>query len=217
VTVSPQIENNVAVSRPAGLGVSSATWYGPDGQVIASLSVSGQQAAAQARALAVSERRPIAAALIKHLAIFRRPVPPPATIKPLPHRTAAKLALNHGYGLNVAEARFVPYPGTPGVWLVPGSKGISMLNLTSRGGSGGDAPVAMVLSGAMIGADFGPHRETISGVVPDVNPTVTLVLAGGARRTVSVIDNVYSVGLTPQAVAVIAKDAAGHTVTNRAP
>jgi len=28
VTVYPKVENNVAVSRAVGLGVSSATWYG---------------------------------------------------------------------------------------------------------------------------------------------------------------------------------------------
>jgi hypothetical protein len=52
-------------------------------------------------------------------------------------------------------------------------------------------------------------------LVPDGNPSVTVVLASGARKTVAVIDNVYSV--TGRVTAIIARDAGGRRITIRAP
>jgi hypothetical protein len=229
LSVYPHVENNVAVATASGFeALSSATWYGPDGHVIATLSPQAQRAAEQAQAFAQSVHRPIAPALIRHLAVFRRPVPPPARIKPLP-RQAAILVTNQPYDLNVSQARFIPYPGTAGVWLIPGTQGISMLNqepcerLGKRrirvcgGFSGGNAPTRMVLSGAMVSGLFGPHRETIWGVAPDGNATVTAMLADGTRRTILVVDNVYTITLKPQSVQIIEKDAGGHLTSNRAP
>jgi hypothetical protein len=46
---------------------------------------------------------------------------------------------------------------------------------------------------------------------------VTVVLAGGATRTVPVIDNVYSITLTRRAEVLIAQNAAGQRVTTRVP
>ncbi len=69
----------------------------------------------------------------------------------------------------------------------------------------------------MIGTSFGSNGETVHGLAPDGNPTVTVMLAGGATRTVRVIDNVYSITLHPQAVSVIMKDAAGRRITIKAP
>jgi hypothetical protein len=66
-------------------------------------------------ALAESAHKPIAPALIEQFAIFDRRVPPPATIEPLPEPLAARVARSGGYGPNVADARFVPYPGTSGL------------------------------------------------------------------------------------------------------
>ena len=217
VTVYPKVENNVAVARAAGLGVSSATWYGSDGRVITSYNELAQRLAEETSLLAGSARRPIAAALIKHFAIFRRPVPAPAAIRHLPRRTAIVIA-RHGYGLNVTQARFVPYPGTPGLWVIPGASGVSMAPLAGPGGGAGDnVPVSMALSGGMISTSCCSRDETVQGLVPDGNPTVTVMLAGGATRTVPVIDNVYSVTATEKVVSVIAKDAAGHGVTIHAP
>jgi hypothetical protein len=217
VTVYPKVESNVAVSRAAGLGVSSATWYGPGGRVIASYNERAQREAAQAHALAASAREPIAAALVEHFAIFRRPVPPPASIKPLPRRTASVIT-NQGYGLNVTQARFVPYPGTPGLWVIPGSHGVSMAEVGSGGGSGNNVPVSMALSGGMITTTCcPPPGQTVSGLVPDGNRTVTVVLAGGATRTVPVIDSVYSITVAGRVTAVIGRDAGGRQITIKAP
>jgi hypothetical protein len=224
VTVHPEIKNNIAVAdATSSAGLSTATWYGPDGRVIASLSPIAQQNAEQARALAASARDRIAAALIEHFAIFRRPVPPPATIKQPPKRIAVAAIGNYGYNqdngyrLNVAQARFVPYPGTTGFWVIPGSRGVGIANGTYGGGANPLSGPGSALSGGMIGTSFGSHGETVHGLAPDGNRTVTVVLAGGATRTVPVIDNVYSITLHPQAVSVIMKDSAGRRTTIRAP
>ncbi len=218
VTVYPKVESNVAVSRAAGPGVSSATWYGPGGRVIASYNERAQREAAQAHALAASARQPIAAALVEQFAILRRPVPPPASIKPLPRRTAIVIT-NQGYGLNITQARFVPYPGTPGLWVIPGSHGVSMAQIRPDGvGGGNNVPVSMALSGGMITTTCcTPPGETVWGLVPDGNRTVTVVLAGGAIRTVPVIDNVYSITVTGRVTAIIGKDAGGRRTTIKAP
>ena len=176
-----------------------------------------QREAEQTQALAASAREPIAAALVEHFAIFRRPVPPPASIKPLPRRAAVVIA-NQGYGLNVTQARFVPYPGTPGYWVIPGSQGISMAQIRPHGdGGGGNVPVSMALSGGMITTTCCNPGETVWGLVPDGDRTVTVVLAGAATRTVPVIDNVYSITVTGRITAIIAKDAGGRRITIKAP
>jgi hypothetical protein len=218
VTVYPKVESNVAVSRAVGLGVSSATWYGPSGRVIASYNERAQREAEQAHALAASARQPVAAALIEHFAIFRRPVPPPASIKPLPRRTAVVIT-NQDYGLNITEARFVPYSGTPGYWVIPGSQGVSMAEIKTDGGSeGGNVPLSMALSGGMITSTCcTSNGETVWGLIPDGNRTVTVVLVGGATRTVPVIDNVYSITVTGRVTAIIGKDGSGRRITIKAP
>jgi hypothetical protein len=186
--------------------------------VIASYNEVAQQRAEAAHALAASARQPIALALIEHFAIFRRPVPPPATIKQLQERTAVVIA-RQGYGLNVRQARFVPYPGTPGLWVIPGARGVSIAQLGRGGpGAGNSVPVSLALSGGMISTTCCVSRsESVWGLVPDGNPTVTVVLAGGATRTVRVIDNVYSIIVTRRALSVIAKDGAGHRIMINAP
>jgi len=216
----PQIENNVAVTRVAGpQGLSDATWYGAHGQVIASVSPQAQRQALQARALAASERDPIAPELAAHFAIFRRPVPPPASNTFPPARIARGAIGNYGYDqdngyrVNVAQARFVPYPGTAGFWVIPGTRGVSMAAL----GSGGDSvPIAVALSGRLITTTCcGANGETVWGLAPDGNPTITIVLASGARRAVPVLDNVYSV--TGRIRAINLRDAAGRRIALRPP
>jgi hypothetical protein len=68
-------------------------------------------------------------------------------------------------------------------------------------------------------ASFGgaPPRETVYGLVPDGNPTVTIKLADGTSKSVRVIDNAYSVTVTQRPTSLTAKDAAGQTVTVRVP
>jgi hypothetical protein len=65
-------------------------------------------------------------------------------------------------------------------------------------------------TGFVGGVTIGTHRQTISGLVPDGNRTVTLVLADGARKTVAVIDhNVYEATLPGHIVAIIDRNPAG--------
>jgi hypothetical protein len=62
VTVYPKVASNVAVSTAAGLGVSSATWYGSGGRVVASYNEAAYRSAEEASALATARvnrsRRP---------------------------------------------------------------------------------------------------------------------------------------------------------------
>jgi hypothetical protein len=142
--------------------------------VIASYDEVAQRLAEEASLLAASARQPGAAALTKHFAIFRRPVPAPAAIKHLPRRTAIMIA-RQGYGLNVTEARFVPYPATPGLWVIPGATGVSMVQIAGhRGGGGDNVPVSVALSGGLITTSCcASPGETVWRLVPDGNPTVT--------------------------------------------
>ena len=57
---------------------------------------------------------------------------------------------DNGYRVNIAQARFVPYPGTSGVWLIPGSRGVSMAEVGSGGGSVPLSGPASALSGGLI-------------------------------------------------------------------
>ena len=50
------------------------------------------------------------------------------------------------------------------------------------------------------------------GLVPDGNPTVTIVLAGGTRKPFPVIDDVYEITVPGRPVAVINRDIAGRIV-----
>jgi len=53
---------------------------------------------------------------------------------------------------------------------------------------------------------------TLSGLVPDGNPTITLVLATGARKTVPVVVNVYEATVAGPIVALIVRDTAERVV-----
>jgi hypothetical protein len=65
-------------------------------------------------------------------------------------------------------------------------------------------------AGFVGGATFAGRQETISGLVPDGNATVTLVLAEGGHETAPVVDhNVYEATVPGRVVAIISRDAAG--------
>jgi hypothetical protein len=90
-------------------------------------------------------------------------------------------------------------------------------DVAGGGGAGNSVPVSVALSAGMIttGCCVSRH-ETVWGLVPDGNRSVTVVLAGGVTRSVRVINNVYSFTVDRR-VTVIAKDAAGHRATISAP
>ena len=226
VTINPRIRGNLAWSTTqAPLGdLESATWYDASGHAIASFTDSQQiarQQEAQQRLLSASSTRPVAAALLNDFEIFKTPPPAPSTSKPLPDIIALSLAHRWPYQLNIARARFVPYPGTSGVWVVPGTRGATMTMPDGQGFATDGVPLsgrASVLADHLITTTGNaPPRETIFGLAPNGNASVTLVLANGATRTVSVIDNVYSATVSINATTLIARDATGHMVRIRVP
>jgi hypothetical protein len=226
VTVFPRIENNVAIApgAPAGGNLVSATWYATNGRVLSSFSDAARikrLQAAQASRLSRSAHEPIPAALSQHFSVFRDPPPPAATIELLPAYARGSLAANPE-ALNIDQARFVRYPGTPGFWVIPGHYGAAMATLAGTPGLGsGGVPLrgrASILDDHMITTiGSAPPHETVYGLVPDGNPTVTIELADGATKTVPVIDNVYAVTLATRPRALIAKNANGQRVNVRVP
>lgn len=218
VTVYPPVINNVAVAAVApGEGpLIDATWYGADGHVIATATASTQarQRLQLIRAVNTSRNRAISPFLLAHFALFRSvPADDPARDPQLPTP-----GTDGGYvgqmRLNYWQSRYIPsVTGLDGrgIWVTPGARGLCISDpqttgcgmLNSRDSSG------------FIGVGtVGPHEQTLSGLVPDGNPTVTIVLANGTRKTVPVIDNVYEATFSGRAIAIINRDTSGR-ITRR--
>jgi hypothetical protein len=226
VTVFPRIKNNVAIATgaPAGGNLVSEIWYATSGRVVSTFSDAARikrLQAAQARRLSRSAHEPIPPSLSQHFSVFRDPPPPSATIEPLPTYANGSLAANPE-ALNIDQARFVHYPGTPGFSVIPGRYGAAMATLAGTPGLGfGGVPLrgpASVLDDHMITTiGSAPPHETVYGLVPDGNHTVAIKLADGATKTVRVLDNVYAVTLTTRPRTLIAKNAYGQPVSVRVP
>jgi hypothetical protein len=112
--------------------------------------------------------------------------------------------------LNYWQTRYVPSVtglDGPGLWITPGARGLCI--------SDPQTSACMMLSSqdstGIVGATtLGAHQETISGLVPDGNPTVTLVLTSGARKSIRVIDdNVYEATVPGRVVAIIVRNTSG--------
>ena len=213
VTIYPQVRNNVAVAAAApGEGpLARATWYGADGRMIASAS-GGAQADQQLqtiRSINASRSRAISPFLIAHYSLFRT-VPPddPARDWRLPTP-----GTEGGYvgemGLNYWQTRYIASVrglDGPGLWITPGVRGLCI----SDAQAGGCGMLTGRAAGGIIGGStVGGGRETITGLVPDSNRTVTIVLADGTRETFPVIDNVYEATVRGRIVAIINKNTSG--------
>lgn len=100
-----------------------------------------------------------------------------------------------------------------GLWITPGSRGLCI----SDPQAGACCPLTNQATDGFVGAGTsGAHEQTVAGLVPDGNRTVTLVLADGSRRTVPVVDhNVYEATVRGRVVAIINRDAAGRTVRRK--
>ncbi len=216
VTNYPQVANNVAVAaiRPGDGPLASATWYGAGGQVIASApaGTQAQQQLQRIRSVNASRNNTVAHSLLAHYALFRS-VP----ADDLAHDTALPTpGTNGGYvgamRLNYWQTRYVPsVTGLDGhgLWITPGTRGLCISDRQTSGCEMLNSRDSTGIIGAA--ATFGgAHQETISGLVPDGNPTVTLVLASGARKTVPVVDyNVYEATVSGHVVAIIAHNTSG--------
>lgn len=161
------------------------------------------------------KRSGIAPSLVAHFSVFRRarsavksealPAGPPASLSAMP------------WGLDVANARFVQIGdpvGANGVWVVPGSRGLCIIDPTNGGTCGGLSGPASPDSGGFRVTSSTETAETVTGLAPDGNSTVSVALADGNTMTVPVVNNIYSVTLNGStATAVTVRDASGNATT----
>jgi len=228
VTVYPKVHDNVAVSRVAAWETqSSATLYFADGRVLTSKNDAADLPACPTPNVVLGATNPIAPWLKQHFLIFRtwrltRPLPEPAG-------ALADYFTKRGSGLNFAQARFVAtgtglFGAKPGVWVVPGSSGVCVLDALQNGICGPRSGYRYVHSrncspycgsaspesgGFRVSSRDDHGRNMYSGFVPDGNRTVAIVLANGTTKTVPVVGNVYSITVKGRAVSLIDKDVTG--------
>lgn len=67
-------------------------------------------------------------------------------------------------------------------------------------------PKGIDSTGFIGGSTSNGVETTLEGLVPDGNPTVTLVLANGARKAFPMTDNVYEATFKGRVVAVVNRD-----------
>ena len=228
VTVYPTVQDNVAVApvEPGEGPIARAVWYGPSGRVIATgrASTTARPQLRLIDAVNASRRNPLPPWLVAHFALFRTVLPTsPARDPTMPLNVQG----GGGLALNEWQARYVPsLTGLdgPGLWITPGSHGVCISD--PSGGecgryrsprtldSGGFTGASTTASPGEIGRSGIVRKwaETISGLVPDGNSTVTVLLAGGGRRTVPVIDNAWEVTVPRQIIALVDRNAAGRLI-----
>ena len=207
-TVYPDVHGNVAIAPiRAGQGpLVGAVWYGAGGRVIASGGSAPQSEVEmrQINAVNASRNRPIASVLTAHYRLFRSVAPQDLVRDP-------RLPTVGGQGdLNYWQTRYIPtLTGIDGagLWITPGEHDLCV----SDPQAAACGMPKTIGSTGFIGATSSDGRQrSIAGLVPDGNPSVTLVLANGARTTVPVIDNAYEATVSAQIVAVLVRDTAGH-------
>ncbi len=90
---------------------------------------------------------------------------------------------------NYWQTRYLPVSGVDGrgLWITPGTRGVCF---GDPGGSG-CAPLqpALTSAGLVDGGAIAHGQESFTALAPDGNSTVTLLLSGGGRRTVRVLDH----------------------------
>jgi hypothetical protein len=229
ITVRPTVLANVAIARavPGQGQADEIVWYGAGDQVIARLDLARRRLRAilaDRAAITRSYSRPVAPSLLAHFSVFDRPqspVPGLHTVPQLPPGIAAQFARQRG-GLNLRYTRFVPLPGTEppvqgfphGIWIVPGHSVLCFQDTQLAGGCSihlGNGP-GSPLEGGDVTTSGGGRDTWVEGLVPDGNPTVTLILADGRSLRVPVTDNAYAVALHQTVRTLIARDAAGQRV-----
>jgi hypothetical protein len=210
ITVYPTVRDNIAlapVARHQGL-LTSVTWYDANGHLLQTFNAAAERARRVReieQAISASSTRRVAPSLINSLAVLR--APRPAGSPRLPSGTAAAMAQQGSYGLNITQARFVTADGH-GFWLVPGTSGVC-LSGPSPSGLTGCNTVKAVEDGGLVGGTAGRGWGMLEGVAPNGNRIITIVLANGQIKDVPVVDNVYAVTLRTKPIALIVRNSAG--------
>ena len=231
VTVYPKVQGNVAVAKATGVGVSSATWYGAGGDVIASDNQSASRLARLKQLTLLQVPQPahwtIAASLRRHFAAFSLPAAQrhPASGTLLPAWIARAARLDQQFRLDPIDAVQAPQLGDR-FWVLPGADSVCLEHLnTNQPGvsvSGGCATASGADAGNLIAwnVDQTTHTVTVWGLAPDTNTTVTVTLANGSSRTIPVNNDMYGITLRPGPTmyrAVTLRDAAGRLRTYTGP
>lgn len=212
LTVYPPVKNNVAVAPviPNQGPLASAVWYGADGQVIASAESSpdAKQQLRQIQAVNSSRTRPIAPELVAHYRLFRSVVPVNLAKSPvLPTAGGGPGDLNYWQTRYIGSVSGLDGRG---LWVTPGTHDVCISDWNAGDCS---APLSDRDDAGILGGTTSNGRETtLAGLVPDGNSTVTVVLAGGARKTFPVIDNVFEITVPGRIVAMIDRDIRGKVV-----
>jgi hypothetical protein len=214
VTVYPTLRDNVAVSTiPPWLTQASASLYFTDGSALTSKDEVVNLPICREREVLLGAKNPIAPWLKQHFAVFR----PSHLARPLPEPEGpdgAGYFAKRGFRLDFTRARVIDtgaglFGAKPDVWVVPGASGVCLIYGPPAGlGTCGGQPILDSGGFWFSGRDHHDHNM-YTGLVPDGNRTVSIVLAGGVTKTVPVLANVYSVTVTGRAVALIDKDATG--------
>jgi hypothetical protein len=143
-------------------------------------------------------------ALAASFAVLRQPGPSPV---PLPAGIAGAYSgpaqPPNPYGIDPNLARYAAAANT---WILPGSSGACLIALGVAGygvSSGACNSTQAALSGELVVRTGSTSRvsNTLVGLAPDGNATVTITDADGSTRQVPVSDNVYKViGGNPSAI-----------------
>ena len=216
VTVYAHVHNNLATASviPGEGPLAQATWYSARGQLIASGrgGLGAVQQLQQIHAANASRNVPVAPLLLTHYSLFSAVSPEPLARVPL----SVLLGGGGGGPLNYWQTRYVPSVSGldgHGLWITPGRDGYFITD--PQAGSGGKLRAQDAF--AIIGVGTGTaSEETLSGLVPDGNRTVTLVLQSGSHVTVPVVDrNVFEATVDGRIVAIINRDIQGRITQYR--
>jgi hypothetical protein len=209
VTAFAEVRANIAVAPTHG-PLASAVWYAADGRVIASAPAgrAAKQELRRIQAVNASRGRSIAPELIAHYRLFRSVAPMDLT------KSSVLPTAAGGVGdLNYWQTRYIgSLTGLdgPGLWITPGTHDLCISDPNA-----GDctAPLSSRDDAGISGGITGNGRETtFVGLVPDGNPSVTVVMANGARKTFPVIENAYEFTVRGRVVAMINRDIHGKVV-----
>jgi hypothetical protein len=219
VTLSTSAHQNLAVvhSRAVDGPLLRVSWYGTGGRVLASApgGAPDAQRLALIRTVNASRRLPIAPSLQAHFALFRSVAPTTPVQNPAIPLNGASGGSVGAMRLNYWQARYVRAVtgfGGRGLWVVPGTLGVCVYPPIGGWCAPTDRRADPDSGGFSGGSSIGNGEQTLNGLVPDGNCTVTLVLSSGARVQAPVIDNVYEATAHGRIVAIIDHNATGRLV-----